>query len=351
MRQAVIQLRKRFWVDLAPALAVRPFLMAKTVGTFLAAEARRLAAGAQDADPRGVAGVLLGDSTIARLEDGSWGYEFDVQTRWAFYPAGSANLIATYFCARGLGEAGLVLGESAWLDRMRTSAGFVDRTLRSDAGWFRYTVDSDVLVHNANLLGAGLVASAGAAARDGGMVERAVRAAQISIEAQGADGSWPYGARAGLEWCDNFHTAYNLDGLLSVWLASGDQRVEESLRRGSEYWVSRFFEADGAPRYFDRTAEPFDVHSAGTAIDVASKLAAFGFDTGDTARIAAEWTRKHLVAPDGTTYYQWSPLRVDRRHFVRWGDAHVAMGFASLLCLDADVLPPLEASIVEAGRR
>ena len=108
-RQAVIQLRKRSRVDLAPVLGVRPFLMAKTVGTFLAAEARRFAAGAQDADPHGVAEVLLGDSTIARLADGSWGYEFDVQTRWAFYPAGSANLIATYFCARGLGEAGLVL--------------------------------------------------------------------------------------------------------------------------------------------------------------------------------------------------------------------------------------------------
>jgi len=325
--------------------------MAKTVGTFLAAEARRFAAGAQDADPRAVADVLLGDSTIARLEDGSWGYEFDVQTRWAFYPAGSANMIATYFCARGLGEAGLVCGESAWLDHMRSSAGFVESTLRSDAGWFRYTVDSDVLVHNANLLGAGLVAAAGAEAEDGRMVDRALRAARISIDAQGANGSWPYGARADLAWCDNFHTAYNLDGLLSVWLASADEQVEESLRRGTQYWVSRFFEADGAPRYFDRTAEPFDVHSAGTAIDVASKLAAFGIDTERTARIAAEWTRNHLVAPDGTTYYQWSPRRVDRRHFVRWGDAHVALGFASLGCLDADVPPPLEGSIVAAGRR
>ena len=293
-RQIVIQLRKRSAWDLGPLLGVRPFLMAKTVGAFLAAEARQVAAGVPAAAPEAIASVLLGDSTVARHDDGSWGYEFDVQTRWAFYPAGSANLISTYFCARGLGEAGLACEVPQWHARMLAGARFVDERLRTQQGWFRYTVDSDVLVHNANLLGAGLVAAAASLTGDGVMLERALEAASVTIASQRPDGSWPYGRRGDLDWCDNFHTAYNLDGLLIAWLASGDTGVASSLRRGTEYWMSTFFEADGAPRYFSDSAKPYDVHCAGTAIDVASRLAACGFGGGDLARNVAAWTRSHL---------------------------------------------------------
>ncbi len=164
-------------------------------------------------------------------------------------------------------------------------------------------------------------------AGDDAMLERALRAARVTIESQRADGSWPYGRRADLEWCDNFHTAYNLDGLLSVWLASGDEQVEESLRRGCEYWVPAFFEADGAPRYFDRTARAVRRTQCGYRDRCCIKACGVRVrHRRSRARAVAEWTREHLVAPDGTTYYQWSPRRVDRRHFVRWGDAHVALG-------------------------
>jgi len=348
-RQAVIQLRKRSRADLAPLLGIRTFLMAKTVGTFLAAEARRYAAGEDGADPSGIAEVLLGDPDIARHADGAWGYEFDVQTRWAFYPAGSANIIATYFCARGLGEAGVVCDEPRWIESMHDSARFVERVLGTSEGWFRYTVDSDVLVHNANLLGAGLVACSGGLGSDDAMVERALSAALVSVRAQSEDGSWPYGARTDLTWRDNFHTAYDLDGLLSVWLATGDVVVERAMRRGAERWAGTFFEPDGAPRYYDHKAEPYDVHSAGTAIDVASRLAACGIGTGELAERVAEWTRAHLIASDGSTYYQLSGGRVDRRHFVRWGDAHVALGMASLRCLQVGAHLPLEHALLRAS--
>ncbi len=350
-RQVVIQLRKRARKDLGALLGVQPFLMAKTVGAFLAAEARSVAAGRAEADPSSVAEILLGDPTIARGRSGEWGYEFDVQTRWAYYPAHSANMIATVFVARGLLEAGLVCGEQRWRDAHDRAARYIDTALRAADGSLHYTPDSSTLVHNANLIGAGTLAVAGVLGGDDSLTDHGLQAAVVSIHAQREDGSWPYGDEPGLAWCDNFHTAYNLDGLLSVWLCSGDHRVESALAAGCEQWTTQFFSAEGAPAYFAGGGAPYDVHCAGTAIDVAARLSMHGFDTLPLARSVAAWTRANLIAPDGTTYYRRTRTGVDRRHFVRWGDAHVEMGMASLALAEHGVSAPIDAALVQRGSR
>jgi len=346
LRQLAIQARKTSVIDLAPVFGVAPFLMAKSLGSFLSAESRRAVVSGQCSDVRTLTNALLSDSSLARGDDGSWGYEFDVQTRWAFYAAGSPNIIATTFVARGLLESALVCGDEDARSSAVASARFVASVLPVDEGWLRYTTDSSVLIHNANLLGAGLLAAAGALTGQDEFTTSAVRAALISVGAQRADGSWPYGAGDGLEWCDNFHTAYNLDGLLHVWLATRDDAVLASLESGCEYWVRNFFTDDGAPAYFAGGGLPYDIHSAGTAIDVAARLSSHGFDTLGLARAVADWTREHLLAPDGTTYYRVGRLGTDRRHFVRWGDAHVALGLASLQLAETGLAAPLEAALV-----
>ena len=64
----------------------------------------------------------------------------------------------------------------------------------------------------------------------------------------------------------------------------------------------------------------------------------------------AAWTDANLRGKDGATYYQCSGRRVDRRHFVRWGDAHVALGESALLLLDRGVQPPLEAEVARGSQ-
>lgn len=346
VRQALVQLRKRAPVDIGGLLGVRPFTMAKTVGATLSVAART-------SECVEIPSLLVElRATGGHLGSGSWGYEFDVQTRWAFYPADSPNLIATVFVARGLGSAGIVLTDVDLLGEMTLSADFLRRQLlqQGDRLYFRYTLTSDRLVHNANLLGAGLVATDGALRTDDGAVELACAAAQTTISAQRQDGSWPYGEGASLGWSDNFHTAYNLDGLLQVWLACGDQGVRDSLDRGVTHWVGDFFGPDGEPKYYRHKAYPYDIHSAGTAVDVAARLATWGWDTGDLAERVARWTERNLVNPrTGETYYQKHRLWTDRRHFVRWGDAHWALGTSSLAMLRESRRDPLESAVAEAS--
>lgn len=348
VRQAAIQLRKRSPVDLSGLLGVGPFLMAKALGCFLAAEARECVGSGDDSRVAAIAKLLQQDPQIARAGDG-WGYEFDVQTRWAFYPAYSANLIATVFVARGFAEAGLVTETATWTERAYDAATYLLNHHVGEGGWLTYTPDSSVLVHNANLLGAGLLAVLGDMFEDERMVDVAIQAARVSVDAQRGDGSWGYGQAKSLEWCDNFHTAYNLDGLAQVYAVTRDEPLCRALERGTEFWIDAFFDSEGAPGYFAFGGAPYDIHSAGTAVDVAARLGMYGLDTGRLASSVWEWTQANLIAPDGKTYYRKGASRLDRRHFVRWGDAHVALGRSALKTASIGKKTPIEHAIADTG--
>lgn len=348
LRQLTIQARKRCPVDLAPFLGVTPFLMAKSLGCFLAAEARDCLRTGDTSRMSGIADLLEHDQAIARIGD-AWGYEFDVQTRWAYYPANSPNLIATVFVARGFAEAGLVAGDRSLCERAHRAARYLLNNHVTEHGWCRYTPTSSVLVHNANLLGAGLFAVAGRLFDDTELVEASLRAAQVSAAAQLADGSWSYGEGESLSWCDNFHTAYNLDGLAQVWAVTRDADLRGVLDRGAAFWRDAFFDCEGAPAYFAHGSVPYDIHCAGTAMDVGARLGMLGVETGGLAHRVLEWTRANLLAEDGSTYYRKGKARVDRRHFVRWGDAHVALGRSALALAEANAMSPLEMFLSAAG--
>jgi hypothetical protein len=93
---------------------------------------------------------------------------------------------------------------------------------------------------------------------------------------------------------------------------------------------------------------PYDIHSAGTAVDVAARLGSWGVPVGDLAERVAMWTQAHLIASDGSTWYQKHRLWTDRRHFVRWGDAHWALGTSSLALRAAGCCSPFEVAVSEA---
>ena len=99
----------------------------------------------------------------ARAGPRAWGYHWDMQTRWSFYPAGSPNVVVTAFAASGLLEAA-----SHGARRPRATARaeaarwvldeLVDRAARATSPT---TPGGPSNIHNANLLGAWLVHVAG----------------------------------------------------------------------------------------------------------------------------------------------------------------------------------------------
>jgi hypothetical protein len=325
-RQVIIQLHARSPVDIRRLYRRRHSLVPKAPA-LLGQAASRLVAAGEDHHLRELARnalqALSDDTTCG--EDG-WGYPWDTQTRWSYYPGGSPNVVATAFSANALAEAAVTLDEPTWRARAERAATWVARELfLQDEGYFAYHGHSDRLVHNANLLGAALVHEL--ASQVPGASEAVRIATARTLDAQLPDGTWPYGEAAGLEWVDGFHTGYVLDSLCR--LEGVDPRISEAIERGARVYLSDFFDGDGRARLWRGKRYPEDSHSAGTGMTVLTRLARRDLVPVEVVSRVAGYALAHMLHGNGHAVFRrerWGSTRV---FYTRWCDAPVALGFAS----------------------
>src|SRR5262245_48973986 len=204
-RQAIIQLHARAPFDVRRLYRRRHSLVPKAPA-LLGLAAVRLLGDGDDAHVRALARdameTLFADTTCGKE---AWGYPWDAQTRWSFYPGGTPNVVATAFSANALAEASAALGEPVWRERAERAAHWVLRDLYlPHHAYFAYHGRSDQLVHNANLLGTSLVHDLAGGLP--GAAEAIETATALTLRAQVSDGTWPYGEGNGLQWVDSFHT-------------------------------------------------------------------------------------------------------------------------------------------------
>ena len=313
-RQAVVQAHARAPFDVRKLYrrGHHP-LIPKTLGLFAGAAAElsrvdgRFTRHAEDA----------ADLLVTGSSSGGWGYPFDVQTRWSFYPAGAPNVVVTAYAVRGLHA----VGRRGDVARARAAAEWLrDELFVPEGGFWAYHRHSPTLIHNANLLGARAVYESL------GEPEAVARAVERSLAAQRPDGSWPYGDDRGLEWVDSFHTGYVLTCLMG--LRSADPaRVDEAVRRGAAYYADRFFKPSGGSKLFADREYPEDGHSAGTGLTTLAALVEAGH--GDRALLerVARYTVDRMLAGDHAVFRRHRHWRTTPR-YIRWCDGHVALGLA-----------------------
>jgi hypothetical protein len=329
-RQAIIQLHARSPVDIRRLYRRRHSLVPKAPA-LLGLAASRLVAAKEDSYLRQLAydalGTLCADTTCG--EDG-WGYPWDTQTRWSYYPGGSPNVVATTFSANALAEAAVTLDEPAWRSRAEGAAHWVARELfLPEKGYFAYHGHSDRLVHNANLLGAALVRELAPTAPG---ASDAVRIATVrTLEAQQPDGTWPYGEAEGLEWVDSFHTGYVLDCLCR--LEGVDPGIPDAIERGARAYWANFFDLEGRARLWREKRYPEDSHSAGTGMTVLTRLAHRGLLPADVVGRVARYTLAHMLHRNGHAVFRRGRWGATHVFYTRWCDAPVALGLASAATL------------------
>jgi hypothetical protein len=307
-RQAVAQLHARAPLDVRRLRRGERPPIPKALGAFGGVAARL-----------GLEHAVAALDELDRTRDAgphAWGYHWDVQTRWTFYPACTPNVVVTAFAARGLEEGGRVLGEERFVSRARRAARWVlDELYVPEGGYFAYHPRSAALVHNASLLGARLAGSG----------EEAARAVERTLAVQRPDGSWPYGEGPGLGFVDSFHTGYVLSALLE--LRRLHPGVDAAIETGARYYADTFFDERGRPLLWPGRSYPEDGHSAGTALTTLSALERAGFGYSELRdRVARRVLDAMIVGGRG----------VHRRHrfgrttvrYLRWCDAHLALGLA-----------------------
>ena len=294
---------------------------------------------------------LLDDLMWMRLKGFSgaaWGYNFDWQSRVFFVPRGTPTVVPTAFAARALCEAAEVFGPDEYLPFARTICDFILNDLKrlyesSDEVCFSYSPLDSARVFNASLLAGEALATMGKLTGEASLYEWAMRAARYVVRRQRADGSWAYGADESQAWADNFHSAFILTSLSRIIDAVSSEprpvgvatglldELDNTLRRGYEFWQERFFLNNGWPKYYPDRLYPADAHSAASAVVALVELRGHIPGTMILADKVAHWAIENLRNHRGFFYYQRRRFYKVHIPYMRWTEAWMAYALARLL--------------------
>ena len=198
---------------------------------------------------------------------------------------------------------------------------------RPAADCLSYLADRQISVHNANMLGASLLARV---AEHNGSEEcrQVARAAmEYSCSRQRPDGSWWYAEEPKYQWIDNFHTGYNLDSLTYYIDATGEEEFRPCLERGLAFFKAHFIEDRGRPSYYHTRTYPIDIQCAAQTIDTLALLA-----DGDPECLAlrqasgARGRSRTCRIVAGYFYYRQYPLLTSRTPDAALGAGHDVQG-------------------------
>lgn len=328
VKQAVMRVP---W-NLRPLLGIRAGTSPEALG-FFAKGYLRLYAATGEERYRNRAQEML-DRMIASAETGysglCWGNKFDYITRFFYLPAGTPIVVWTAHNAHALLDAYEQLGEPRYLDAAASAAEFILRDLpRHVEGatlCISYVPTGDHPVHNANVLGASVLARVGAIRNDSSMLDVARQAMAYTVGHQRSDGSWWYAEAENLRWVDNFHTGYVLESLAIYRDAANDHSVDDAIARGFSFFEKTFFLPDGAPRYYSNATFPIDVQCAAQAVETF-----LTFDDAPEAKRVAAWAAANLRDDSGYFYFRKHRRMTNKTPLLHWGQATMFSALAGLL--------------------
>jgi hypothetical protein len=264
-----------------------------------------------------------------------WGNHFDYQSRSFYLPKGVPTIVWTSLIGHAFLDAYDHFRKDNYLQVAISACEHIVRDLdtfvEGDSVCLSYIPTANKQVHNSNTLGASFLARTYSHTGNESYRSLAEKAILYAANHQRANGSWFYGEAANLHWVDNFHTAYVLDCFKYYKTATGDERFEEKLDAGYEYWKSTFFLSNGTPKYYDYKTLPLDIQCSSQAIDT---LVFFNDRDPENLPLAlsvAKWTIDNMQDSTGYFYYRrYSPWLVNKTPTLHWGQATMLCALAGL---------------------
>jgi rhamnogalacturonyl hydrolase YesR len=328
---------RRFPINLRPLLGVAKSRSTKGMG-FLARGFIRLYQATGDAawaDKAEFALQWLMENQTQGYSGACWGNHFDYQSRSFYLPKGVPTVVWTSLIGHAFLDGYDHFQNDRYLEVAVSACQHILRDLDTfpdgEALCISYIPGKNSQVHNANTLGASLLARTYSYTRTESYRALAEKAIQYTAQHQRLDASWYYGEKANLHWVDNFHTAYVLDCFKHYTESTGDDRFNKSMMSGYRYWKSTFFLPDGTPRYYDYKTLPIDIQCCSQAIDT---LAFFHDRDAESLLLAvkvAKWTIEHMQDRTGYFYYRrYSRGLVNKTPTLHWGQATMLCALAGL---------------------
>lgn len=264
----------------------------------------------------------------------SWGNHFDYQSRTFYLPKGVPTVVWTSLIGHAFLDAFDHFSDHGYLDVAISACEHILRDLATfadgDGVCISYIPTMNKQVHNANVLGSSLLARTFSITRNTAYRDLAEKAIRYTAQYQRVDGSWYYGEAANLHWIDNFHTAYVLDSLKHYAAGTGDDRFDQCMSKGYEYWKQVFFLPDGTPRYYSHKTLPIDIQCSSQAIDTLVFFQDRDPEAIPLALKVAKWTIERMQDRTGYFYYRRYSHVVNRTATLHWGQATMLSALAGL---------------------
>ena len=229
-----------------------------------------------------------------------------------------------------------ILGKKEYLTAVKGAGKFIlselERHEDEKGICFAYAPGFLSPVHNSNLLGASALLRCWKHFREDNFFNLAKKAFEWTISYMNTDGSFYYGVGDKYKWIDNFHTAYNLDCLVTSYEICGEDIVSFSeIKRAYFFWINNFFEEHGAPKYYFTKKFPIDIQCAAQAIETLSKLSKYFDSALDIAEKLLNWTLKNMQKSNGSFRFQLRPLWKNNLESLHWGESTMLSALGAYL--------------------
>ena len=255
----------------------------------------------------------------------SWGYNFPWQARAFYVPVGTPNMVTTVFVANAFLDYFDKTGEEEHLSIAKASCDFILKHLilfeEEDTLCFGYIPGEKARVHNANMLGAALLARIYHHTKNLNYIEKSRKAMAYSVGALTKDYFWPYGELKHHRFIDNFHTGFNLVALKNWMEYTGESLWEDKLEKAYHCFLNAFWLKDGCPKYYHNALYPIDIHCFAQGIVTCLKLAEYNEQSIPMARKIAHWAVVNMQDKEGYFYYQKTSWYTNKIPYIRWSQA------------------------------
>ena len=186
---------------------------------------------------------------------------------------------------------------------------------------FAYAPVDDSRVHNADMLGASLVAGVASIDGDSAAMQLASDNIAYSVSAQRPDGSWAYGDAWNQQCIDSLHTGYKLAALRDFGRYAHSDRFHDALVNGYRFYLRNYFLRDGTVKHYHDRAYPLEAHAIAHALICVSELSDLDPRSGRVRGLVTQRFFDAFWGKHGYFWYRKTPLVTNRVPYLRWVEA------------------------------
>jgi len=271
-----------------------------------------------------------------------WGFNFDWQDLSRYTKKDIPTIVITSYVANSFLDLYEITQTKKYLEIARDSCNFLLKDLyiaKTEKGiCFSYTPIDKSFVHNANVLGAALLARVYALTQETILLEYSKQAFNFLISHQKRNGSWAYSVNlnTGKERSQlDFHQGFILDSFCDFIKYSKlqDEEYKKILLKGAEFYILKQFNKNGQSQWRLPKHWPIDIHNQAQGIISCIKLYSVFKEKKylEFSKIIADWTIKNMQDPSGYFYFQKWPFYINKIPYMRWNQAWMLLALSSLL--------------------